>query len=388
MNPLFCAEDEYASGEAGRQIKRMTARGPAAYKLGAILRFAKGTLTFMATPTGTHKASPEKIFSSLNGYQQTAALRTAIELDLFTAIGDGAQDAKSIAEKVQASERGTRILCDYLVIQGFLLKDSRKYQLPEDSAVFLSKHSPAYLGSIVGFLSLPWHSNNFLKLTEVVRRGGSVDGTGDNSKPNDEAWVAFARSMGPMMAPAARFMAGLMDAAAGKPMKVLDVAAGHGMFGVTIARENANAQITAVDWPAVLEVAKENAEKTGVGGRYTVRAGSVFEIDLGAGYDYVLLTNILHHFDVPTCEILLRRVHAALKPGGKAVTLEFVPNEDRVSPPAAASFSLVMLTNTAAGDAYTFAEYCSMFASAGFGKTTMAAVPGTTETVLVSERGV
>ena len=51
----------------------------------------------------------------------------------------------------------------------------------------------------------------------------------------------------------------------------------------------------------------------------------------------------------PGCETLLRRVHAALKPGGKAITLEFVPNEDRVSPPVAAAFSLVMLANTDAG---------------------------------------
>jgi len=169
-------------------------------------------------------------------------------------------------------------------------------------------------------------------------------------------------------------------------MKVLDVAAGHGIFGVTIAKENANAQITAIDWPAVLEVAKENAAKQGVAGRYSVRAGSAFEIDLGADYDFVLLTNILHHFDVATSETLMRRVHGALKPGGKAITLEFVPNEDRVSPPVAAGFSLVMLSNTAAGDAYTFAEYEAMFKNAGFGKTTMHGMPGMPESVLVSEK--
>jgi SAM-dependent methyltransferase len=340
----------------------------------------------MATPTSAHQPSPEKIFSTLNGYQQTAALKTAIELDIFTAIAGGAEYPKAIAEKVQASERGVRILCDYLVIQGLILKEQGKYRLTDDSSFFLSTHSPAYLGSVVGFLSIEWHARNFSKLTEVVRHGGSVDSTSDNSKPNDEAWVAFARSMGPMMAPAANFIAEIVEARAGKPMKVLDVAAGHGIFGVTIAKENANAQITAIDWPAVLEVAKENAAKQGVAGRYSVRAGSAFEIDLGADYDFVLLTNILHHFDVATSETLMRRVHGALKPGGKAITLEFVPNEDRVSPPVAAGFSLVMLSNTAAGDAYTFAEYEAMFKNAGFGKTTMHGMPGMPESVLVSEK--
>jgi hypothetical protein len=99
----------------------------------------------------------------------------------------------------------------------------------------------------------------------------------------------------------------------------------------------------------------------------------------------VLLTNFLHHFDPPTCEKLLRKVHAALKPGGKAVTLEFVPNEDRVSPPAAAAFSLMMLGSTAAGDAYTFSEFDTMFRNAGFSGSQIHALPGP-EKVIVSQK--
>src|SRR5207249_12123696 len=81
-------------------------------------------------------------------------------------------------------------------------------------------------------------------------------------------------------------------------------------------------------WPGVLEVAKENAKKLGVAERYTTRPGSAFEVEFGNGYDFVLLTNIFHHFDVPTCEKLMRRVHRALKHGGQAMTLELVPNEN------------------------------------------------------------
>jgi O-methyltransferase len=100
----------------------------------------------------------------------------------------------------------------------------------------------------------------------------------------------------------------------------------------------------------------------------------------------VLLTNIYHHFDIPTCETLTRRVHTALKPGGKAITLEFVPNEDRVTPPMAASFSLLMLAGTDAGDAYTFSQYEKMFADSGFRKTTLHPVPEMPQQVLISEK--
>ena len=191
--------------------------------------------------------------------------------------------------------------------------------------------------------------------------------------------------MAPMTAPAAKFIAHLIGAPEGKPCNVLDIAAGHGMYGITIAKQNPNAQIVAVDWPPVLEVAMENAAAAGVAARYATRAGSAFEADLGAGYDYALLTNIFHHFDMPTCERLMRRVHAALKPGGKAITLEFVPNEDRVSPPTAATFSLTMLAVTDAADAYTFREYEAMFRTAGFRNTTMHPASGMPSTVLVSE---
>jgi 2-polyprenyl-3-methyl-5-hydroxy-6-metoxy-1,4-benzoquinol methylase len=167
---------------------------------------------------------------------------------------------------------------------------------------------------------------------------------------------------------------------------VLDIAAGHGMYGITLAKRNPNARIVALDWHRVLEVALENAEKFGVQKRYETKPGSAFETEFGTGYDFVLLTNIFHHFDMPTCETLARRAHAALKPGGKAITLEFVPNEDRITPPTAAAFSLIMLAGTDAGEAYTFPQYEKMFRNVGFKDTTLHAIPDMPQQVMVSEK--
>jgi len=158
------------------------------------------------------------------------------------------------------------------------------------------------------------------------------------------------------------------------------------MYGITVAKNLSNVQVTALDWPAVLEVAKENAAKAGVLDRFSTRAGSAFDADLGEGYDYIFITNFLHHFDPPTNEKLLRRFHAALKPGGKALTVEFVPNPDRVTPPMAAAFSLVMLAHTDAGDAYTFAEYEKMFRAAGFTSCSLQLVPELPQQVVVAEK--
>jgi precorrin-6B methylase 2 len=340
----------------------------------------------MATPSTANRPTPERIFNALNAYQQTAALRTAIELDVFSAIGAGADTARAIAAKSGAQEKGVRILCDFMTILGFLGKDQGRYALTQESAIFLDRKSPACLASMAGFLGTEDARKNFDSLTQAVRKGGSVWSAGDNTKPNDEFWVAFAHSMAPLTVPSSEFIAGLLRAEEGKPVKVLDVAAGHGMYGITVARKNPKAEIVALDWPNVLEVARENARKFGVADRYSVRAGSAFETEMGTGYDYVLLTNIFHHFDMPTCEKLMKRVHASLKPGGKAITLEFVPNEDRVTPPTAAAFSLIMLANTDAGDAYTFDEYEKMFRNAGFAKSALHPVPEMPQRVIVSEK--
>ena len=340
----------------------------------------------MAAPSTTGRPTPERIFNTLSAFEETAALRAAIELDIFSSIGEGANTPAMLAAKVGAAERGVRILCDFLSILGFLSKDANRYALTQESALFLDRRSPASLASMAQFLGSEWVQRNFGALSQAVRKGGTVSDSGDNTKPNDDIWVLFARSMAPLTKPSAEFIAGLVRADEGKPCKVLDIAAGHGMYGITIARKNPKAEIVACDWPNVLEVAQENARKAGVADRYTVRPGSAFDADFGSGYDYVLLTNIFHHFDMPTCEKLMRRVQSALIPAGKALTLEFVPNEDRVSPPTTARFALKMLANTDAGDAYTFSEYEKMFRNAGFGRTTLHPVPEMPQQVLVSEK--
>ena len=340
----------------------------------------------MATALPSQKPSPERIFAVLNAFQTSAALKTAIELNVFTVIAEGADRANSLAQRVNAAERGVRILCDYLTIHGFLTKTDDRYALTQESAIFLNQNSPAYMGTLANFLASDAAKSDFDALTETVRKGGTSNAQGDNTKPNDDLWVNFARSMAPLTTVSAGFIADLAGAKEGKACEVLDIAAGHGMFGITIAKQNRNAQITAVDWAPVLAVAKENAATVGVADRVAFRPGSAFEADLGEGYDIVLLTNIFHHFDMPTCEKLMRRVHAALKPGGKALTLEFVPNEDRVTPPMAAGFSMIMLAKTDAGDAYTLSQYERMFRNAGFAKTTLHPVPDMPQQVLLSEK--
>jgi ubiquinone/menaquinone biosynthesis C-methylase UbiE len=328
--------------------------------------------------------SAEIVFDTLFAYQQSAALKAAIDLDLFTAIDNGDTTPKALASRCQAAERGVRILCDYLTTMRLLGKADGAYRLTPESAAFLSQKSPAYLGTTARFLLRPELRLNHDQLTEAVRHGGVSPAGNNNVSDENPVWVEFARSMGPMMVPAAHAIADLVAAAPG-PLRVLDIAAGHGLFGVTVAQRNPQAEIVATDWPSVLAVATVNARAAHVQDRHHTLPGDAFKVDFPGGFDVALITNFLHHFDASTCTTFLKKVHAALKPGGRVVVLEFVPNPDRISPPTPARFSLTMLANTPSGDAYTFAELRQQLETAGFHDVSAHPLP-TPQTVLLAQK--
>ena len=327
--------------------------------------------------------TPAIIFEMLQAHERTAALKAAIDLDVFRAVGEGPGDVASIASHCKASERGIRILCDFLTINGVLAKQDGRYKHTPTSAAFLDPSSPACMASIAQFLGNPALHEPFKQLAEIVRTGRTIlpgDGT---VEPENPVWVQFAETMGPMMAPMVGPLGAVVLEGSTAPMHVLDIAAGHGLFGIEVAKQNPQARVTGLDWAPVLRVALENARKAGVHDRYNMLPGSAFEVDYGGPYDAVLLTNFLHHFDPPTNVTLLKKVRAALKPGGRAATLEFVPNEDRVSPPMPAAFSMTMLTSTVSGDAYTLSELTTMYNDAGFGGITAHPIPMSPHTIVM-----
>ncbi len=332
----------------------------------------------MAEPT------PDLFLDAVLGFQKTAALKAALELDLFTAVVEESGDLDRIAARTGAAARGIRMLCDYLTVQGFLTKDKGRYGLTPSTEVFLTTTSPAWMGSVVDFLASPEMISLWLDdPVSYVRNGGSV-GLGSIA-PEHPIWVKFARAMAAFMGPAAQALSAEVQRWPTPPTRVLDVAAGHGMFGIAVAQAISGSQITATDWQAVLQVAQENAEAAGVADRYRTVPGSAFEVEWGSGYDLVLLTNFLHHFDPETCVGLLERARKSLSEGGRVLAVEFVPNEDRVSPPFPAMFSFTMLGSTPRGDAYTAREFGNMGRAAGFERVRIAPLPPSPQTLVTFE---
>lgn len=335
---------------------------------------------------GTQNLNPQGVFTAVWAYQQTRALEAGLKLDLFTAIGADAVTAEEAANRIAASTKGTRILCDFLAIHGLLSKEDGVYSLTPEASAFLVRSSPAYLGAALDFMLSPMLVDSFDNLAEIVRKGGTLmDGAG-TVEPNHPIWVDFARGMAAIMSHPARFMAELVELPKDSSFRILDVAAGHGLFGIEFAKQYPLAEIVALDWPNVLEVARQNAREAGVGSRHQLLEGDAFTTEWGNNYQVILATNFFHHFDIETCQRLMAKMHKSLNPGGRVVTLEFVPNPDRITPESTASFGLIMLGTTRSGDAYTFAEYEQAFAHSGFHRSEFFAVPDSNQQVIVSHK--
>ncbi|MDM9628608.1 class I SAM-dependent methyltransferase [Rhizobium sp. S152] len=323
--------------------------------------------------TASSDISPALLVEAMFAVRKTAAIRAAIELDLFTKIGEG-RAAKPLAVETKCAERGIRILCDYLVVAGFLTKDGDIYGLTPSSQVFLSRRSPAFMGAAIEFVAAPEMLAFFLDDPAACVRNGGAEGLA-NLSPDNPVWVRFARAMGSFTGVAAQALAAEVAGWKTPPRKVLDIAAGPGCFGIEIAKAIPAARIVALDWKPVLDLTEKNAADAGLASRFDFIAGSAFDVDWGRDYDLIMLPNFLHHFDLDGCAALLKKARASLAPDGKLIAVDFVPNEDRVTPEFPAAFAWEMLATTPKGDAYTARELAEMARMAGFATATITPLP-------------
>jgi hypothetical protein len=331
------------------------------------------------------RPTPQKIFETLEAFRRTAALRSAIELDLFTAIGQGPAAVSEIAERCSASQRGIQTLCDYLTMLGFLDKQGQAYLQTADAAAFLDRRSSAYLGdSACEAAGCQAVVSAFSTLSEAVRRGGTALADGGTLAPEHPVWVAFARAMAVPGVFLARLLADGLCEQAERPSRILDIAGGHGLYGIEFAKRNPHAQVFAVEWPQVLAVARANAEREGVADRFHAIPGDALSVDFGDGYDLALITNFLP--DLGSTEQLLKRIHSALAQNGRVALFELMLNDDRVSPPAAAALNLTLLATTPNGETRTASQLGEALKRAGFRQVEIRELPPAPNRVAIAHR--
>lgn len=328
--------------------------------------------------------TPERIIQLAWGFAPPLILHAATRLRLLDPLEAGPRTAVELAAAAGASVRGTTILLDALVGVQFLTKVDSRYELAPESATFLVSTQPRfhgpYLEHMCAQLIPQWQH-----LTEVVRSGRPVART-NTETDGGEHFARFVESLFPLGEPLASAVAdhlGLTDS--DEPKSVLDVGAGSGVWGITLARLSPGVRIRAVDFPSVLEVARTVAQRHGVDDRLTTVAGDFLEADLGRDHDLATLGHILHGEGPERVQRLLARVGEALRPGGRIVITEFVPNDERTAPTQPLIFAVNMLVNTQLGGTYTEAELFGWLRAAGFVNPCRLAAPGPAA-VLLAQR--
>lgn len=319
-----------------------------------------------APSTSPAPMSPEPLMQMIQGLQVTAILRAGIQLGVFDQIANGNERASSIATAVGADERGTRILLDALTALRLLERDEA-YRLTPLADAFLVTSRPSYLGGTVNIMAAPWNWSAFQHLPEAVRHGGTVLDQHAET-PEWEFWETFASSSSAIAIPAAQILAELLQTQTDQreSLNILDIACGSGLYSLTLAAKHPAAHATLLDWANVIERTKDNVDRLGLRDRVSFIEGDVFSVELGGPYDLIVASHIFHHFSQQRCLALMRRLARALKPDGRLVIHDFIASAHPADEPFPYLFSIIMVSATHEGEAYSLDTYRRLLQDAGF----------------------
>lgn len=305
------------------------------------------------------KLSPEPLLQMQFAMSATRVLQSSAQLAIFTHVANGAKTAAAVAKAASVQERGARMLLDALCGFGLATKSQGTYALTPLSAEYLVKGKDSYMGFILENDHM-WEG--WGQLTEVVKTGKPALQV--ETKADAEMFFPnLVRSLHVINREPARLAA---KALAGCK-SVLDLACGSGVWGIACAEADKDVRVTASDFEGLLPVTREFAKKHGVADRFEYLAGDLKTVDYGkARFDAAILGNIVHSEGEKSSRALFKKLHAALRPGGKIAIVDMVPNDERTGPPFPLLFAINMLLHSETGDTYTLAEYRAWLTDAGF----------------------
>ncbi len=310
---------------------------------------------------------PDEITEMIRGFMSSRAILTALELDVFTAVGDGGT-ARQIAGKIQGAVRATEMLLNALVSLKLLQKRDSVYTNTPVAARFFVEGTPDSARTAQLHTANLW--KRWSTLTEAVQAGTTVAPRVENGgvKPFIAAMDHNARG---------RARAVVQAVEVNGTKRLLDLGGGSGAYSIAFAKAAPGLHAEIVDAPEVLGLAQDYVRQAGLADRITTRAGDMLNVPLEAGkYDLVLLSAICHMFSPEENKQLLERAYAALAPKGRLVISDFILEADKTAPRFAALFALNMLVNTRAGSSYSEPEYDAWLKQAGFAESKRVRMPG------------
>lgn len=318
---------------------------------------------------------PDEFQQTLRAFQESRILLTAIELDLFTAVGNGA-DAPSVARALGTDPRATEALLNALAAMQTLDKRGRMFFNGPTAARFLVAGARDDSRMALRHTVNLWP--RWSTLTECVRRGTSVTFQEMSERGADwtEPFISAMHKNAAFRAPLVARAIGLEGS-----RRMLDVGGGSGAYAIAFARAEPGLEADILDLPDVVPIARRYAEEAGVSGRVRVRVGDLRDDRFGSGYDLVYFSAVCHMNSPDENRSMLKKAFAALVPSGRVVIHDFILNPDKAGPRTGALFALNMLVGTRAGSSYSGEEYAEWLRDAGFGEVRRVELPGPTALV-------
>jgi (2Fe-2S) ferredoxin/SAM-dependent methyltransferase len=319
---------------------------------------------------------PDDVASLIRSFQESRTILTAIELDLFTAVGAGAT-AGEAGGRIGADARATGMLLNGLCAMRLLTKADGVFHNTPLSRRFFVAGSPDYArDSLMHSVNL-W--TRWSTLTECVRAGTAVSRTESTDRGTD--WSRFFIAA---MNRNARERAPLVLRAVGAEGKrrMLDVGGGSAAYTIAFCRANSSMEAEVLDLPEVTPLTRQYIEQAGLVGRIKVRAADLLRDTFGSGFDFVLVSQVCHSLSEDQNLELVKKCHAALAPGGLLAIQEFILEADKTGPKWSALFALNMLVGTSAGNTYSEDEYDAWLKAAGFQAVRRVHLPGPSGLIL------
>jgi SAM-dependent methyltransferase len=351
----------------------------------------------MSSTPSSAQITPQRILGMGWGFAPPLVIHAAIENGVFDALDRSPMTAKELAKETGASERGVSAIAGALVGFELLAKQADgRYRLAPDTAAFLVKGKPGFHGDLFEHFRsdiIP----NWLTLSEITLSGSPKKGV-DQPETGVAFFEGLVDALFPLNYPAAQALARSLEYGRSSEgnsgegnsqdeVTVLDLAAGSGVWGIAQAQASPRVRVTAVDFEPVLAVTRRTAERFGLTERFRFQTGNLRTAELGTGYSVALLGHILHSEGVAQSRALLKRVFAALRPGGTIAIAEFLVNAERTGPPQGLIFAVNMLVHTTEGDTYSFEEIGDWLKSEGFENIRMLEVPASSPLILADKPG-
>jgi len=372
--PEDVAEIVESHFQQGVPVERLVRTDPAEVRAELLTNRAR----MLEARRAREHALPDELNDRIRGFQESRVILTALELDLFTAVGEGA-GAEAVAARMGTDARATEMLLNALAAMGLLVKKEDVFRNAPVAGRFFHATSPESARPALLHTAHLW--SRWSNLTECVRAGTTVSHEEMAVRGVDwtEAFIAAMHRNATERAPLV-----IRAVGAAGIRRMLDVGGGSGAYSIAFAKANPALKADILDLATVAPIAQEHIRKAGVAGQVSIRAGDLRSDRLGQDYDLVFVSAICHMLSPQENGDLLRRCHAALASGGRISIQDFILEPDKTAPKWGALFALNMLVGTQAGSSYSEEEYAEWLRGAGFQEIRHVRLPGPASLMIAS----